>query len=262
MVAAPSIRLYVDVVSPFAYQAFHILRHDPVFKGVKVEYIPIFLGGLMHACGNTAPIQIKNPAYKQAFHAIHPAQLIYHPLHLQTLHDSHTPAANAHATDKDKWIGQERLRWARAFGVPMSDTTPANFPPNTLHTMRAVCALSLQDQDQNQDKLVRGLETLFAAMWTDHAEIAKPDVFGPLLVKALGEETAKKALADAATVGKAALKENTDKAFADGAFGLPWMVCTNRQGQTEGFWGVDHMGQVLQFMQLERPREGGWKSVL
>ncbi|KAK7920170.1 2-hydroxychromene-2-carboxylate isomerase [Apiospora marii] len=221
MVTAPSIRLYVDVVSPFAYQAFHILRHDPIFKGVQVEFIPIFLGGLMHACGNTAPIQIKN---------------------------------------KDKWIGRERLRWARAFGVPMADTTPANFPPNTLHTMRAVCALSLQGQ--GQEKLVRALEALYAAMWTDHAEIAKPDVFGPLLVKVFGEETAKKALADAATAGKAALKENTDKAFADGAFGLPWMVCTNSQGQTEGFWGVDHMGQVLQFMGLERPREGGWKSVL
>ncbi|KAK8086139.1 hypothetical protein PG994_001113 [Apiospora phragmitis] len=220
---APSIRLYVDVVSPFAYQAFHILRHDPVFKGVKVEYIPVFLGGLMHACGNTAPIQIKN---------------------------------------KDKWIGQERLRWARAFGVPMKETTPANFPPNTLHTMRAVCTLSRQEGSESQDKLVRALEALYAAMWTEHAEIAKPDVFGPLLVKVLGEETAGKALADASTVGKTALKENTDKAFADGAFGLPWMVCTNAQGQTEGFWGVDHMGQVLQFMELPRPCEGGWKSVL
>lgn len=70
------------------------------------------------------------------------------------------------------------------------------------------------------------------------------------------------ALASAPTVGKTALKENTDQAFADGAFGLPWMVCTNSRGQTEGFWGVDHMGQVLQFMGLERPREGGWKSLL
>ncbi|KAK8129280.1 2-hydroxychromene-2-carboxylate isomerase [Apiospora kogelbergensis] len=220
---APSIRLYVDVVSPFAYQAFHILRHDPVFKGVHVEYIPIFLGGLMHACGNTAPIQIKN---------------------------------------KDKWIGQERLRWARAFDVPMIDTVPANFPPNTLHTMRAVCALSRLPDDDKQDKLVRGLEALFGAMWTEHAEVARPDVFGPVLVKALGEEVAEKALASAPTAGKTALKENTDQAFADGAFGLPWMVCTNSRGQTEGFWGVDHMGQVLQFMGLERPREGGWKSLL
>lgn len=96
-------------------------------------------------------------------------------------------------TDKDKWIGQERLRWARAFDVPMIDTVPANFPPNTLHTMRAVCALSrLSPDDDKQDKLVRGLEALFGAMWTEHAEVARPDVFGPVLVKALGEEVAEK----------------------------------------------------------------------
>ncbi|KAK7979814.1 hypothetical protein PG989_012271 [Apiospora arundinis] len=212
-----SIRLYVDVVSPFAYQAFHILRHDPVFKGVKVEYIPIFLGGLMHACGNTAPIQIKN---------------------------------------KDKWIGQERIRWARAFGVPMADAIPAGFPPNTLHTMRAVCALSLLP-DPDQDKLVRGLEALYKAMWTDHADVAKPEVFGPLLVEVLGEEVAGKALANASTIGKQALKANTDQAFADGAFGLPYMVCTNAAGQTEGFWGVDHMGQVLRFTGARAAARGG-----
>ena len=103
--------------------------------------------------------------------------------------------ANTHTNqpDKDKWIGRERLRWARAFGVPMAETTPANFPPNTLHTMRAVCALSLQDAaGQGQEKLVQALEALYAAMWTDNAEIAKPDVFGPRLVKVFGEETAKK----------------------------------------------------------------------
>ena len=69
-------------------------------------------------------------------------------------------------------------------------------------------------------------------------------------------------MAEASTSGKTALKDNTDRAFEDGAFGLPWMVATNGAGQTEGFWGVDHMGQVLQFLGLEKPGQGGWKSVL
>lgn len=73
----------------------------------------------------------------------------------------------------------------------MADTIPAGFPPNTLHTMRAVCALSLLP-DPDQDKLVRGLEALYKAMWTDHADVAKPEVFGPLLVEVLGEEVAGK----------------------------------------------------------------------
>ena len=65
----------------------------------------------------------------------------------------------------------------------------------------------------------------------------------------------------AGTTGKRILVENTDTAFAAGAFGLPWMVCTNGEnGRSEGFWGVDHLGQVLQFLNLPRPKE--WKAML
>lgn len=58
------------------------------------------------------------------------------------------------------------------------------------------------------------------------------------------------------------LLENTDKAFDDGAFGLPWFSCTNSEGQQEGFWGVDHLGQVTTFLGLEKPKAGGWKAML
>lgn len=33
-------------------------QHHAVFQGCDVTYVPIFLGGLMKACGNTAPINI------------------------------------------------------------------------------------------------------------------------------------------------------------------------------------------------------------
>ena len=54
------ITLYVDIVSPFAYMGYYALRHHPAFHSVQINYIPIFLGGLMKACNNTPPIQIKN----------------------------------------------------------------------------------------------------------------------------------------------------------------------------------------------------------
>ncbi len=75
-------------------------------------------------------------------------------------------------------------------------------------------------------------------------------------------------LASAATTGKQALIANTDQAFDAGAFGLPWMVCTNAQGKTEGFFGVDHLGQVAQFLGLggrgvsEGSKGAGWKALL
>lgn len=56
--------------------------------------------------------------------------------------------------------------------------------------------------------------------------------------------------------------ENTEKAFAQGAFGLPWLICTNPVGETEGFWGVDHLGQVVEFLGLKKPGDGGWRSVM
>ncbi|KAI0484018.1 HCCA isomerase/glutathione S-transferase kappa [Xylariaceae sp. FL0804] len=212
------ITLFVDVVSPFVYEAFHVLRNDAVFRDVEITYVPIFLGGLMHACGNRPPIQIKN---------------------------------------KDTWIDRERVRWARTFGVPMRETTPPNFPPNTMHVMRVLCAI------ESQDDLVRALEALFRAFWTEHATIAEPDVFAPLLRETLGQAKAEKALAAAATTGKETLRANTDAAFAAGAFGLPWMLCTDRAGQVEGFWGVDHLGQVRRFLALERPPDApAWKAVL
>lgn len=62
--------------------------------------------------------------------------------------------------------------------------------------------------------------------------------------------------------GKELLTKNTDEAFADGAFGLPWFVATNEKGETETFWGVDHLAQVAGHLGLERPEMGGWKSLL
>jgi len=51
------------------------------------------------------------------------------------------------------------------------------------------------------------------------------------------------------------LLENTNKAIEQGAFGLPWFVATNAQGQTEKFWGFDHLGQVIEHLGLERGNE-------
>ncbi|KAK7972428.1 Thioredoxin-like protein [Apiospora saccharicola] len=143
-----TIRLYADVVSPFAYLAFHRLRNDDAFKGVKIEYTPIFLAGLMHACGNITPIAIKN---------------------------------------KDRWVDQERLRLARVFNLPMKPSIPPNFPPNTLHVMRTLCAISLQRK--GQEKLARALDALYAALWTARAEIGNPQVFEPIPTQVSGTLT-------------------------------------------------------------------------
>ena len=61
---------------------------------------------------------------------------------------------------------------------------------------------------------------------------------------------------------KERLKANTDQAFKSGAFGIPWFECTNIKGETEGFWGIDHLGQVADFLGLDRGSDRGFKAVL
>lgn len=61
---------------------------------------------------------------------------------------------------------------------------------------------------------------------------------------------------------KSLLTSKTDEAFKSGAFGLPWFECTNSKGQTEGFWGIDHLGQVAEFLGLRRQEDKGFRALL
>ncbi|UNI16242.1 Glutathione transferase [Purpureocillium takamizusanense] len=177
----------------------------------------------MKACGNTAPINI---------------------------------------TNKKSWINHNRQLWAETLQVPIKKELPANFPPMTLGIMRQLAALDEADGRGRQQRLVQALDAMFHDFWVEHRETHKAEVLHSLLDRVLGSETAASVAAEAGNKGKVALLRNTDEAFAAGAFGLPWMVCTNAAGNVESFWGVDHLGQVASFLGLERPKAGGWKALL
>lgn len=117
--------------------------------------------------------------------------------------------------------------------------------------MRALCAIQTSDPA----KLQQATEALYEAFWSRHELISKPEVVAANLSKALGEDVAKRAMEGAQGDAKKTLTENTDRAFASGAFGLPWFECENAKGEKEGFWGIDHLGQVADFLGLERSKE-------
>lgn len=64
------------------------------------------------------------------------------------------------------------------------------------------------------------------------------------------------------------LKNNTESAMAAGAFGLPYVKAVNAEGDTETFWGFDHLGLVADFLGLAKPEsplegiEAGWTALL
>jgi 2-hydroxychromene-2-carboxylate isomerase len=179
----------------------------------------------------------------------------------------------------------ERRRWTRLFSIPMGESLPKGFPPLTLSIMRSLSALTILDSDQ--EKLCRALDALYKAFWVDLKLTHEPEVMVQVLTEVLGEEETRNskyelvfsiysglyhgtALSNEARqlwkyprrTERICCSKNTDKAFEDGAFGLPWFICTNSKGETEGFWGVDHLGQVTDFLGLERPKMGGWKALL
>ncbi|KAI1825135.1 HCCA isomerase/glutathione S-transferase kappa [Xylaria intraflava] len=215
---AARITLFIDVVSPFAYEAYYILRNNAAFRDVKKTYVPMLLGGLMKMTGNTPPVQVKN---------------------------------------KDAWMIKDRNLWASTFNIPMQAAQPPSFPPNTLGVMRTLSTI------QDETALAKLLDRLTHDFWVDHAQIGQPEVYTAILTEILGPKEAEKALSEAQTQGKEALIKNTDQAYAAGAFGTPWMVCTNAKGETEGFFGVDHLGCVLRFLDLPKSDgTDGWKSLL
>lgn len=151
----------------------------------------------------------------------------------------------------------------------MVANTPPNFPPLTLTVMRAINALSFltgkeQTSPEAQKVIVNALDLFYDAYWVRGEVITDKEVVAGILGKIVGGDQGKvaKVMEVAGGEGKKMLLANSDLAFAEGAFGLPWMVCENGKGEREGFWGVDHLGCLVDFMGLEKPTTGGWKAML
>ena len=92
--------------------------------------------------------------------------------------------------DKDKWIQLERIRWAQVFNIPMKKQGPANFPPNTLQLMRALCALLAVRESDGQALLVKTVDKLWPLYWAEHRGMHTPEVYEPIFRGQLGDEIA------------------------------------------------------------------------
>jgi len=166
--------------------------------------------------------------------------------------------------DKAQWIDKERMRWVKKFEIPIAPKMPSPFPVSTVAPQRALVAVSLMAPE----KLVDCIQALYRAFFVDLKSVSKAEDITPILERALGKELTEEVLAKSTTDEvKKGLTTNTDEALANGAFGLPWFVATNGNGQTECYWGFDHLGQVCDHLGLEKPTagsggEGGWKAML
>jgi 2-hydroxychromene-2-carboxylate isomerase len=137
---------------------------------------------------------------------------------------------------------------------------PEPFPQNTLPTMRSMCALQLV----RPDKLDEYMTALCKKFWIDLEPVSKPEVFGKVLAEVLGgEEEAKEVLRMTGEAeAKKLLTTNTEAAFKSGSFGAPWFEAVNSKGEKKGFWGINHLGLMIEFLGLEKGGDRAFRSLL
>lgn len=194
-------------------------------------------------------------------------------------------------------MAREKLRWAKLFDIPIAEQFPPGFPLNTLQAQRALVAASLVRPDLWEEALA----ALFHAAWVDRKPVGSFEQVQPIFNLLFGDkatqEIIKKAseplvlplVTDKAPQAtsqevKDLLTKQTNHALQSGSFGLPWFIgklnalsgfnsnrvppsATNALGETECFWGFDHLGQVTDFLDLQRvtavgEKESGWRAML
>ena len=172
------------------------------------------------------------------------------------------------------------------FNIPIRKDPPPGFPVSTVNAMRTLTALqmntSTSTSSEGNEKFAQALEVLWAALWCPNSDVLRNasrkdaidklrdangdfDIKGPetlkgLLATVIGEDEAAKCVQSTAQKEvKDGLIANTNRAFEAGAFGIPWFECENENGEKEGFWGFDHLGQVVRFLKLDQAgeRKGG-----
>jgi 2-hydroxychromene-2-carboxylate isomerase len=126
--------------------------------------------------------------------------------------------------------------------------------------MRALCYI----ERKHPEKLIDAIQALYNALWIENKiisdvatisaafETAFDKSFSEEVIAALGSEEIKEAL-----------KANTDKAFKDGCFGIPFFVATNSKGERDALWGVDHFGVLMDHLGIDvKRKEGAFKALL
>jgi 2-hydroxychromene-2-carboxylate isomerase len=142
-----------------------------------------------------------------------------------------TPNVPLHAMNptRQAYAQRDMTDWADAWGVPLR--FPSHFPMRSVLPLRA----SIVD--------ARCVGPIYRAAWADDRRVDTPETLGPVLEEA-GLPAAEILEATSATEVKAALRENTERAQAEGICGVPTCVLTYDDGSTVQLWGQDRLVMV------------------
>ncbi|KGO70278.1 Major facilitator superfamily domain, general substrate transporter [Penicillium italicum] len=184
----------------------------------------------------------------------------YVPVSLRDLFQSCQNTPPIAVKNKFQWINRERIYWARRFQVPMSEAIPKGFPAPTSEVQLALGLVATQFPNT----LVPIVDKLYRGFWEDgNSDVLTQSGFAAIFESELGAENAKQILDESkGTEAKAILDGNTQQVFTSGAFGLPWFDCIDAQGTKESFWGIDHLGRLVDFLQLDPSLDKAFRVLL
>jgi 2-hydroxychromene-2-carboxylate isomerase len=170
-----------------------------------------------------------------ALAARHGRELEPVPVLFAGLLEHHGTLGPAEVPAKRRYVLFDIARKARALGVPLE--LPVHHPFNPLLALRLA---SLPLEPAARRALI---DRLFAAVWSGRAENIQDPVVVAAILRELGHDP-ERTLAEATSpAGKARLKAQTDRAIADGIFGVPSVLADG-----ELFWGVDALPLLDAFL--------------
>lgn len=186
-----TVQFLFDVGSPTAYLAYRRLPGVMERTGAEVEPVPILLGGVFKATGNSPPGAV---------------------------------------AAKGRYMAADVARFAERHGIRLAMNP--DFPINTLTMMRGAAGL------QDDPRLIRYMETLFAAMWERPRNLGDPAELAATL-QAGGLDPDEMLALAGGEPAKARLKANTEAAVERGVFGAPTFFVGDQM-----FFGQDRLDYV------------------
>ena len=153
---------------------------------------------------------------------------------------------------KSRWMLRNVLRKARLHGIPIAP--PASHPFNPLLPLRVSCAVA---DESAQLALV---DRLFRATWAESRAVNETGTLRELLLE-LGLPADGLIAAAGTEPVKQQLRENTERALAQGIFGVPTLAVRN-----ELFWGFDDLEYLEMFLSgrdvpVDRGEDEAWAEV-
>ena len=162
------------------------------------------------------------------------ARIVWTPVLLGGIFQATGNRSPAETPAKSQHLGTDLQRWAKAYGVNFAPNP--HFPINTLTLMRGAVALQMQGEAEFQ----RYLAATFEAMFDKPQNLGDPAILARVLTAAGFDPAQLLALTQSQPV-KDALKANTERAIARGAFGAPTFFVGD-----DMFWGQDRLHFVEQ----------------